>query len=67
MKTILKVALFAPAVVVMFLADVPPETPLRVQLVPEAQAIFGIWRRHFRRWAVIGTDRNSAILAGFCG
>jgi hypothetical protein len=55
MKTILKIAVVLPAVVLMFLADVPPETPLQIQLVPEAHAIFGIWRRHARRWAVIGT------------
>jgi hypothetical protein len=55
MKTILKIAVLLPAIVLMFLADVPPETPLQVQLVPEAHAIFGIWRRHARRWAVIGT------------
>jgi hypothetical protein len=30
-----------------------PFQPL--QLVPEAQAIFGVWRRHARRWAVVGT------------
>jgi hypothetical protein len=55
MKTILKAAILAPALVVMFLADVPPETPLQIQLVPQAHAIFGIWRRHARRWAVVGT------------
>jgi hypothetical protein len=55
MKTILKAVVFAPAVVLMFLADVPPQTPLTLQLVPEAQAILGVWRRHARRWAVVGT------------
>lgn len=55
MKTILKAAILAPAVVLMFLADVPQQAPLTVQLVPEAQAIFGVWRRHARRWAVVGT------------
>jgi len=55
MKTILKVAVLVPTVVLMFLVDVPPEAPLQVQLVPEAHAIFGVWRRHARRWAVVGT------------
>jgi len=55
MKTILKIAVLVPAVVLMFLADVPPEAPLQVQLVPEAHAILGVWRRHARRWAVVGT------------
>jgi len=36
----------------MLIADVPF---LPVHLVPEADAIFGVWRRHARRWAVIGT------------
>ena len=55
MKTIVKGALLAPVLILMFLVDVPPQTPLQVQLVPEAQAIFGIWRRHIRRAAVITT------------
>ena len=55
MKNILKAALLTPAVVLMFLADIPTHAPLQLQLVPEAHAIFGIWRRHVRRWAVIGT------------
>ena len=52
MKTILKIAVVAVSLVLMLLADVPL---LPVQVVPEAQAIFGVWRRHARRWAVVGT------------
>jgi len=52
MKTILKISVVAIALVLMFLADVPR---LPMQLVPEAQAVFGVWRRHARRWAVVGT------------
>ena len=52
MKTILKITIVAIALVLMLLADIPL---LPVQLVPEAQAIFGVWRRHARRWAVVGT------------
>jgi hypothetical protein len=52
MKTILKISIVAIALVLMILADVPL---LPVQPVPEAQAIFGVWRRHARRWAVVGT------------
>ena len=55
MKSFVKVAALTPVVILMFLVDVPPQTPLQVQLVPEAQAIFGIWRRHFRRAAVVTT------------
>jgi len=42
MKTILKIAVVAATLVVMLIADVPL---LPVQLVPEAQAIFGTRRR----------------------
>jgi hypothetical protein len=52
MKTIPKIAVVAIALVLVVLADAPL---LPVQLVPEAQAIFGVWRRHARRWAVVGT------------
>jgi hypothetical protein len=52
MKTILKIAVVGVSLVLMLLADVPL---LPVQVVPEAQAIFGVWRRHARRWAVVGT------------
>jgi len=51
-QTILKIAVVGVSLVLMLLADVPL---LPVQVVPEAQAIFGVWRRHARRWAVIGT------------
>ena len=52
MKTIFKISVVAVSLVLMILADVPF---LPVQVVPEAQAIFGVWRRHARRWAVVGT------------
>ncbi len=52
MKTILKMVVVAVSLVLMLLADVPL---LPVKLVPEAQAILGVWRRHARRWAVVGT------------
>ncbi|MEJ2174104.1 MAG: hypothetical protein P8Y76_04150 [bacterium] len=47
--------------VLLFLGDAAPESSRRLQLlpslqlVPEAHAIFGVWRRHARRWAVVGT------------
>ncbi len=47
MKTILKIAIVAIPFVLMLIADLP--------MVPEAHAIFGVWRRHARRWAVVGT------------
>jgi hypothetical protein len=50
MKTIVKIAVLSLALFAMLMADVPG-----MQLVPEAQAILGVWRRHARRWAVVGT------------
>jgi nucleoid-associated protein YgaU len=52
MKTIFKISVVALVLSSMLLADLPF---LPVQTVPEAQAIFGVWRRHARRWAVVGT------------
>jgi nucleoid-associated protein YgaU len=48
MKKTLKIAVVATTLVMMLLAEV-------AVLVPEAHAIFGVWRRHARRWAVVGT------------
>ncbi len=63
MKTILKIAILTPALILLFLVDVPPEVPLQVQLVPEAHAIFGVRRRAFRRGAVIGASAATAATA----
>jgi hypothetical protein len=52
MKTLFKIAVLSLALAAMLTADVQL---LGVQLVPEAQAILGIWRRHARRWAVAET------------
>ncbi len=50
MKTILKIAVVGIVLFLMLLADVPF---LPVQLVPEADAIFGVRRRTARRTAVV--------------
>ena len=63
MKTILKIAVLTPVLILLFLVDVPPEVPLQVQLVPEAHAIFGVRRRAFRRGVVIGASAASASAA----
>jgi hypothetical protein len=60
MKTILKIAVLTPALILLFLVDVPPEVPLQVQLVPEAQAIFGVRRRAWRRGVVVGASVATA-------
>jgi hypothetical protein len=52
MKTLFKIAVLSLALAAMLFADLQL---LGVQLVPEAQAILGVWRRHARRWAVAGT------------
>ena len=41
--------------VLMLLGDAPPKAPLPFQMVSDANAVFGVWRRHARRWAVVGT------------
>jgi hypothetical protein len=50
MKTILKIAVVTTSLVFMLIADLPL---LPVELVPEAQAIFGVRRRTARRTAVV--------------
>ena len=51
MKTLLKIMILSLALTTMLMADVQL---LGVPLVPEAEAILGVWRRHARRWAVAG-------------
>lgn len=55
MKTIRNTLLISTAVILSLMGDAPPDARFGFQLVPEAQAIFGVWRRHARRWAVVGT------------
>lgn len=64
MKPIIKSAILGIALILMFLVDVPSRSPSQVstayvQLIPEAQAIFGVWRRAARRTVIIG----SAVVA----
>jgi len=56
MKMILKTAVLSVSAGLLFLVDVPPQFPLHVELVPEAQAILGVRRRAFRRGAVVGAS-----------
>jgi len=55
MKSIRIAAIVCTGLVLMLIGDAPPEYPLRLQMVPQANAILGVWRRHARRWAVVGT------------
>lgn len=57
MKTTFKVAILATSLVLMLIADLPFLSGL---LVPEAEAIFGVRRRAFRRGAIIGSTAVAA-------
>ena len=55
MKAIRNAAMVTVGVLTMLIGDAPPEAPLRLQIVTEAQAILGVWRRTARRVAVVET------------
>ncbi len=57
MNTMLKIPVVASSLVVMLIADV---SHLPVQLVPDAEAIFGVRRRAFRRGVFIGASMGAA-------
>jgi len=57
MKTTFKIAILATSLVLMLMADVPFLTE---QLVPEAEAIFGVRRRALRRGVIIGSTMGAA-------
>jgi hypothetical protein len=56
MKTIRNTVLVGTALFLMVVADTPRNTATGFQLMSEAHAILGVWRRHARRWAVVGTS-----------
>ena len=55
MKTIRNTLVISTALFLMLLGDAPPDSRFGFQLVSDAHAILGVWRRHARRWAVVGT------------
>jgi len=57
MKTILKITVLTISLVLMLIADLPF---LPVQLVPEADAIFGVRRRAWRRGVIVGSTMGAA-------
>jgi len=57
MKTTFKVSILATSLVLMLIADLPLLSGL---LVHEAEAIFGVRRRAFRRGAIIGSTAGAA-------
>ena len=60
MKTIVKIAVIVFSLVLMLMADIPL---LPVQLVPDADAIFGVRRRAFRRGAIVGASAEASANA----
>jgi hypothetical protein len=57
MKTLLKIAVITTSLVLMFMADLPR---LPVELVPEAEAVFGVRRRTHRRSVAVGYTAGAA-------
>ena len=57
MKMIFKTAVIAVCLVFMLIADIPL---LSVLLVPEAEAIFGVRRRAWRRGVIVGSTVGAA-------
>jgi hypothetical protein len=58
MKLFLRISIFLPAAVLMFIIDVPPQPQPQLpyfQLVSEAHAILGVRRRALRRGVIIGS------------
>jgi len=57
MKTVLRISVVTMILGFLLIADIPQ---LPVQLVPDAEAIFGVRRRMFRRGVIIGAAAESA-------
>ena len=57
MKTILKITVIAISLVLLLIADL---SFMSMPLVPEADAIFGVRRRMFRRGVIIGESAGAA-------
>jgi hypothetical protein len=57
MKTIFKTAVIAASLAFLLIADIPL---LSVILVPEAEAIFGVRRRAWRRGVIVGSTVGAA-------
>jgi len=69
MKTLLKTAILGIGLALLATVDVaivdgPTDSAIRVQLVPEAHAVFGVRRRSMRRGVVIGSSMAAAGAAG---
>jgi len=60
MKPILKITVITISLVLMLIADVPFMT---LKLVPEAEAIFGVRRRAWRRGVIVGSTAGAVTAA----
>lgn len=61
MKQLIKISLFIPAAVLMFVIDIPPQAQFPYfQLGTDAHAVFGVRRRMFRRGVVIGSTAEAS-------
>ena len=65
MKSILNIIAASTLLFLLEIGDVPESGPfgLQLQLVPEAQALFGVRRRAFRRGVIIGGSVAAADVA----
>jgi len=59
MRSIRNAAIVGTGLALMLIGDAPPESPLPFQIVSEAHAILGVWRRTARRTVIVG----SAVVA----
>ena len=63
MKTIRNTLLAGTALFLMILGDAPPDARFGFQLVSDAHAVLGVWRRHARRAVVVGSAAATATVA----
>ena len=63
MKTLIKTAILVTGLALLAIVDAPTVSPLVVQMVPEAHAIFGVRRRAMRRGVIIGSSMEAGAAA----
>ena len=63
MKTLIKTAILVTGLALLAIVDAPTGSPLVVQMVPEAHAIFGVRRRAMRRGVIIGSSMEAGAAA----
>jgi len=65
MKLFYQILILGPIAVLLFIIDVPQQSPQfpYIQLTSEAHAVFGVRRRSFRRGVVIGSSAATGATA----